>query len=724
MFHTAGLYVGIVWIILESASVLLAANEAPDSIIRWLIFLAFTGFPVILIFTWAFGLCHRRGEDWNEIDEAGDASDQVEDRRADYAVISVLTIALLFSMFLDHRGDGDDDVPEPVDPLSVLIADFENNTGDALFTNTLEQAMLIELEGAPFISAYSRDSALRVASTLQQAESVLDEDTARLVSTREGIQVVLTGSIEEIEGTYSLYVRAIDPNEGEVLASAEVDAGDRLEILSAVGRLADDIREGLGDRSTVRQNLQVTETFTASNLEAAHAYAQAQSLQYRGRYEEAMEYYRRAIDHDPDLGRAHSGLALSAFALGQTDISDHHWERALATLDTMTERERLRTLGLYYSIVTRDFAKAIETYEMLVERYPADDTAHNGLAVQYFFALEFDKALEQGGRLLEIYPNSVMGRSNYALYAMYASDFERAVEQAEQVREADATYFKAWLPIAMNALAEGELETAASAYGNMADANPRGQLTSSLGLADILLFSGDSAAARTQLQRGIDAATDAGSQYFLSTHLVARAEAEFLSGDVSTAMGTIDQALATADGLPRQVPAALLFIRAGETDRAREIAASLTDDMQPQNRAYGCLIFGLIELESGEPVAAVDAIYTGIAIADLWLLRFHLGRAYLEAGYPAEALDELTRANERIGEATSVFLDDLPTWRYTAELPYWLARAQQELGLVAPSQENYAAFIDRRQDSQPLGADARQRLKPQVATSARIPPAK
>ncbi len=713
VFRTAGLYVGVVWIIIEGASVLLPAFEAPDSVLRWLIILAFVGFPVTIVLAWVFDITDHG----IEFEKPADAADTVVvalgRRRMDFVVMGVLAVALIFSVYLNfsQRVSGDSEIIATNDPVSVLIADFENTTGDDLFRNTLEQAMQIGLEGAPFISAYNRDTALRVASTLQQAGEALDEATARLVSVREGIKLVLTGGIEERDGRYSLYVRAIDPTQGEVLASADVDARDKLEILSAVGTLAGDIREELGDRSLERDGLAVSETFTARNLEAAQAYAEAQSLQYRGRYEEAMEHYRRAIENDPNLGRAHSGLALSAFSLGQTDVSDHHWERALATLDSMTERERLRTLGLYYSIVTRNYEKAIETYETLVERYPADDTAHNGLAVQYFFALQFDEALAQGGKLLEIYPNNVMGRSNYALYAMYASDFDRAVEQANQVRDLDETYFKAWLPIAMRALDDGDIEAANEAYESMAASNSRGELTATLGLADISIFAGDAVAAREHLQSGIATATEAGSQYYLSTNLIARAESEILAGELAAANQTIDEALATAEGLPRQVPAALMFLQTGQSDRAREIGDTLSADLQPQNRAYGRLITGLLALESGDAVTAIDTISSGLEQADLWLLRFHRGRAYLEAGYAAEALDELTAANDRIGEATSIFLDDLPTWRYTVELPYWLGRAQEELGMTGPSRQNYALFISRRQDDHPLGADARQRLQ-------------
>ncbi len=192
---------------------------------------------------------------------------------------------------------------------------------------------------------------------------------------------------------------------------------------------------------------------------------------------------------------------------------------------------------------------------------------------------------------------------------------------------------------------------------------------------------------------------------------MARATAESLEGNMDVALQTVDEALETSDGLPVTVPAALLFIDLGQSDRATQIAADLSGELQPHNRAYGRLIDGLIALKAGDPVSAIVEISAGVEIADLWLLRYWRGLAYLEAGYAAEALDELTAANDRIGEATAVFLDDVPTWRYTVELPYWLGRAQQELGLTGPSRQNYALFIARRTGDHPLATDARERLQ-------------
>ena len=69
-------------------------------------------------------------------------------------------------------------------------------------------------------------------------------------------------------------------------------------------------------------------------------------------------------------------------------------------------------------------------------------------------------------------------------------------------------------------------------------------------------------------------------------------------------------------------------------------------------------------------------------LADPWLARFDLGVFFVEAGRYAEALSELELCEKRKGEATALFLDDIPTYRYLAPLPYWLGRAQEGMGMI------------------------------------------
>ncbi len=706
VFRTAGLYVGVVWIIIEGASVLLPAFEAPDWVLRALIIVALIGFPVTVVLAWVFEITDKGIEVQHEMTDT--VVIPFGGRRTDFVVIGLLTVALIFSVYLNVTS-GPEVVDEP-DPISVLIADFDNQTGDPLFDGTLEQALQIGIESASFINGYRRDAALQLANSLQPVAG-LDESVARLVAVREGIKLVMAGSIEEDDGRYTLYVRAVDPKGGEVLTSVDVDAKDKLNVLAAIGDLAGDLREELGDKSLDRDKLVNSETFTAANLEAAQAYARAQSLQYNGKYEESIAYYREALSHDENFGRAYSGLALSARSLGRSDEAALMWEKALANLGSMTERERLRTLGLYYSVVTRNREKAIENYSKLVERFPADDAAHNGLAIQYFYSLDFDAALAAGARLLEVYPNSIMGRSNYALYAMYASDFDTAVTEAQKVRELDPDYFKAWLPVAMQAMADDDMDRATEAYNEMGRLGTRAASTANLGLADIAMYRGDYARAHDMLVEGIASDKAAGSQRLTAIKYVTLAETALQSGDTTMAVEAVETGLGISSGESRSVPAALIYVKAGEVAKAQQIANDLGGKLQVKSRAYGLLIEGLLASADGEQVVAIEKLTEAIGLADLWLIRFHRGLTFLDAGFHAEALDDLAACLDRKGEATAVFLDDLPSYRYAATLPYWLGRAQRELGMLTQARQSFGQFADRRVDDDPLAADARQRMQ-------------
>jgi tetratricopeptide (TPR) repeat protein len=263
----------------------------------------------------------------------------------------------------------------------------------------------------------------------------------------------------------------------------------------------------------------------------------------------------------------------------------------------------------------------------------------------------------------------------------------------------------------MKAMADGDDAAAKAAYESMAGIGFRGASTATLGLADLSIYNGDYDAARELLEQGIADDVEANSQYFAATKYIALAEAELSAGNESAALAAIESGLEASSREAQSVPAALMYLQIGNVDKAREIAAGLAGQLQPNSRAHGLLIEGLIALDSGNHVQAIDAMSSAIELADLWLVRFHRGRAFLEGGFHAEALDEFTTCAKRNGEATAVFLDDLPTWRYMATLPYWLGRAQEGLGMTADAQQNYTVFAERRPEGDPLADDARQRLQ-------------
>ena len=296
--------------------------------------------------------------------------------------------------------------------------------------------MTIGLESASFLNAFSRRDATRLASIVTPGAS-LDEQTARLVAMREGIDLVIGGSVERDGTGYRLRVRGLNPESGTVVAEASRQAGSKDGVLEAIGDLAKDVRRSLGDvPAEAPGSGAAPETFTAATLEAAHAYTEAQALANAGRDDDAVAMYNRVVTLDPNLGRAYSGLGVSYRRLGRIDDARAAWSKCLSLLDRMTERERYRTLGLYAQQMAGNYEQAIENNRALVERYPGDSTGFNNLAVAYFNTLDFNRALEAGRRAIALNPKRVRYRANEALYAMYATDFDGARRSAERGREA------------------------------------------------------------------------------------------------------------------------------------------------------------------------------------------------------------------------------------------------------------------------------------------------
>ncbi len=600
-------------------------------------------------------------------------------------------------------------------PTSVLIADFDNQTGDPVFQGSLEQALSIGIEGASFITAYPRPAAQAVANRLQPG-SRLDESMARLISGREGIKIILAGAIARDGSAYRITVRALDsaldPGQTKPLAMASAKAANKAKVLETVGSLASELRGDLGDTAPESAKRAAAETFTAGSLDAARDFAVGQDLASAGKDEEAITYYKRAIDADRDFGRAYGAWGVSAFKLGRREESAEAYKKALALLGRTTEREQYRTLGSYYLYIARNYEKGIENYENLVKLYPADRAGHSNLAIAHFYTLNFAKALEEGKRAVDIYPKNETHRNNYALYAMYAGDFETAATAAKQVIEQNPKFAKAYLVLAMAALAKGDVGGAREAYQRMAETGPSGASRATMGLADAAIYEGKYADAQSILEAGlIEDQKTQNTEGLVSKY---GALAETLAGlrRMKPAVERANSAAALVRDESALYPAARILMRAAKEQEAKALAAELDKQLQPKSRAYAKIVEGEIALRQGRTIDAVEAFLAAQKLADVWLARFSLGVAYVEAGHYAEALPELQLAEKRRGEATAIFLDDVPSFRYLAPLPYWLARAQDGLGMKPAAETNYRAYLALRASApnDPLAADARKRL--------------
>ncbi len=615
----------------------------------------------------------------------------------------------------------------PVEKQSVpvLIADFENTTNDPVFDGTLEQAFALAMEDASFISTYPRASAMTVVAQLKPGTTRLDENLARLVVQREpDIKVVLAGRVEKAANGYRVSVRAVDPVPGTTLAEDTRSADTKGEVLQVLAPIAASIREALGDTKSETERITANESFTAASLEAARDYSHAQRLANSGRDEEAMVFYDRAIKQDPNLGRAYASMALSAGKLGRTQEAEALWKQALSKLDRMTERERYRTLGIYYMQVLGNDELALEHYRTLVQKFPADGAAHNNLAITHFRLLDFTRARQQGAEVLKIYPQSILYQYNYSLYAMYAGDWAAAEKAATYAAQnPDAPPAKAFFVLAMAALVRGDAAAAVTAYENARSrAGARGASLASIGLADLTMYQGRYAEAEQILTAGIAGDLVAKNAVNAAAKFVALAEAQLALRKNDAALASAHEALKLLRTESVMVPVARVFAAGGKEREARALGVELEGRLQPRSRSYGKLIAGELALRHGQVAEAVDAFRASQQLVDqtatggnkgYWLARFNLGIAYVLAGSEnaAAAIGEFQTCVKRQGEAAAVFLDDVPTYRYFVPLPYWMARAQETLS-ASEAAKNYQQFLQLRPvaSGDPLAADAQARL--------------
>jgi tetratricopeptide (TPR) repeat protein len=283
-------------------------------------------------------------------------------------------------------------------PVSVLIGDFANHTGDSVLDNTLEPMLGVAMEGASFINVYSRGDARKLAEKLPNPTNVLDEQSSRLVAMNQGVDAVITGDISLRGDEYYISAVELDAVSGKLLVKAEVVVPNKQGILSDLPKLAVPIRKALGDTTPASiQFEKVSGGFVAASLEAVHQDALGVDEQFAGKFQEAFDSFQKSAELDPKFARAYTGMAAMALNLGRPSDAVKYMKLAMANVDRMTERERYRNQGLYYRTIG-DWQNCVQQYNQLITHYPADRVAPNNLALCYTQLRDAPKALEAARR--------------------------------------------------------------------------------------------------------------------------------------------------------------------------------------------------------------------------------------------------------------------------------------------------------------------------------------
>lgn len=629
-------------------------------------------------------------------------------KRAVRAAAAVLLVILAGLVFWSRRPAAP---AVSAKPVTVLVADFANTTEESLFDGTLEPMFNFAMEEAGFVNIYNRTQARKLAGQLGYSTEKLDESSARLIAVREGVNVVVSGTLGRGGSGYEVSAKAVDAVSGQTITTAKVTAGGKEAVLALMPTLAAPIRRGLGDATAESAKVSAGETFTAGSLEAAHEYAIGQDRMQNGEFDQARQAFTKAIGLDPNFGRAYASIAVASLNLGARQDGEKYFKLAMANLDRMTDRERFRTRGAYY-IMMGDQQKCIDEYKSLVARFPSDTAGHNNLALCYTQMRMMPQAIEEVRRAVELLPRHAMFRNNLALFSAYAGEFGVAEENAKAAQKLNASYAKSYIALAFAQLGQGHTAQAAATYEKLGQAGGRQASLASAALADLAIYEGRYAQAVQSLEKAAAADLAAGEAESAAAKFATVAYAQMSRGQKKAAIAAAANAQSHSKMPKISFLAARIYAASGDVPKARAIAEQLAAEATLEPQVYAKLINGRIAIAERKPRVAIKTIGEANRQLDTWIGRFDAGSAYLEEGAYAEADSEFDRCLRRKGEALALFVDEVPTYGYLPSVYYSLGRVREGLKSTRFA-DSYRAYLAIREKAgeDPLLDDIRRRVR-------------
>jgi hypothetical protein len=396
--------------------------------------------------------------------------------------------------------------------------------------------------------------------------------------------------------------------------------------------------------------------------------------------------------------------------LGHRAEADQYYKEAMQRMSHMTDREKYSTRAGYY-LMTRNDDKALDECSNWVKEYPADTKGLANLALVHLYRRDLQHAVEEGRRSSDIYPKNVLWRDNLALYMMYAGDFSSAEREAAKVIELNPAFDKAYVATALSQLAQGQVDKARETWKRLAPVDKRGASWSAEGLADIALYQGHLTEAAGILEKAIADDDRTKETDSAAINRLALASARLSQSNTAAALTLAERAIAQSKEVPVRLMAARLFIQAHKPEAARKLAEGLALELDPEARSHARLIDGEIELEAGKASTAIGLFVEAQKLTDTWLVHFLLGQAFLAAESYSDAVNQFDTCIRRRGEATALFLDEIPTYRYFPPVYYYKGRAEEALH-KSSAVDSYRAYLSAKSnpEADALATDAARRI--------------
>ena len=545
------------------------------------------------------------------------------------AAAVLIVAAIVAGYFVSHRP------AKLTDKDTIVLADFDNKTGDAVFDDTLKQGLSVQLEQSPFLDLISDRKVNQTLKLMgRPAGDRLTPEVTREVCQRTGSKVMLTGSIAGLGSQYVIGLKAVNCDNGDVRAEAQERAAGKEAVLKALDSAAVSLRSKLGESlSSVQKYATPLEEATTPSLEALKAFSLGRKMESAKGDTAALPFFKRAVELDPNFARAYVGMAAVYGNLNEAGRAAQNARKAYELREKVSERERFSIEAFYYIYATGELEKAAQVYEVWQQTYPRDYLPHVNSVVIYGGLGNLEKALEEAPEAMRLAPNSLVSYLN--LGNAYASlnrldEAEAVYKQAEE-RKLEGDYL---LPNRYQlAFLKGDtaqmLQLAKAAMGK-----PGTEEFLLASQADTEAWHGKLKNARELTRRAMDSAQRNDAKETAATYQAAAALREVESGNREQARADADAAMKLAPNRDVKAMAALALARAGDTAGAEKLVAEL-DKTFPLDtlvqRYWLPTIRAAVALQCKDPNRAVELLKAAstLELGQTTQATVYLGPVYL-----------------------------------------------------------------------------------------------
>ena len=587
---------------------------------------------------------------------------------------------------------------------TIVLSDFENKTGDAVFDDTLRQGLSVQLEQSPFLSMISES---KVNQTLKMmglhAGDRLTPEVTREVCQRTASKAMLTGSIAGLGSQYVIGLKAVNCQSGDLLAEAQEQAAGKEGVLKALDTAAVRLRRKLGESlSTVQEYATPLEDATTASLEALKAFSLGNKTRFAKGETAALPFFKRAVELDPNFAYAYLTLAVSYFNLNEAGLAAECAREAYELREKVSERERFAIEAFYYWSVTGELEKAAQTYELWQQTYPRNTAPYGNLGVISENLGNYQKGLEEYREALGLEPNNVAAYSDLGVTYMTLNRLDEAEAVYKQADERKLESENLLGNRYLLAFLKGDA-TQMERFASAGMGNPGIEDLMLAAESDTQAWYGKLRNARELTRRAMNSAEHNDAKETAAGYQVESALREVEMGNKEQARADANAVLNLAPNRDVKAMAALALARADDTTGAEKLAAEL-DKTFPLDtlvqRYWLPTIRAAVAMERKDPNQSVELLKESsdielgspnnlVALVPVYVR----GAAYLALGDGQRAAAEFQKFIDHRGVVTN------SPWGALARLG--LARADALQGDTAKARAAYQDFLTLWKDADP-----------------------